>query len=201
MALEACAQPWILSLDSDESLTPELRASVERAVRAEDPAIAGYTLNRKVWYRDRPLNYAWQPEPRLRLVRRGHAAWTGLNPHDRLDLLPAEKPGGIGRLQGDLRHDSIGTFSEFLAKQAVHARTMATSMIAEGQRGSVGKLVTSPPGAFLKQLVLKQAWRDGWPGWLAAASTAAATLMKHMCLLELTRGGRGGREGPETTKP
>jgi hypothetical protein len=56
-----------------------------------------------------------------------------------------------------------------------------------GERGSRWRLVTSPPGAFLKQLLIKQAWRDGWPGWLAAASAAAATLMKHAALIELTR--------------
>jgi len=195
LALEACTQPWVLSLDSDESLTPVLRASIERTIPDAPPAIAGYLMNRKVWYQGRPLNHAWQPEPRLRLVRRGRAAWTGLDPHDRLELLSGS-PSGIARLEGDLRHDSIATFAEFLAKQAAHARTMAASMHATGQRGSLGKLVFSPPGAFLKQLVLKQAWRDGWPGWLAAASTAAASLMKHACLIERDRAGAPPKPPP-----
>ena len=184
MALEACTQEWVLSLDSDESLQPELNRSVTDAVARNDAAIDGYEVNRKVWYRDRPLNFAWQPERRLRLVRRGKARWTGLDPHDRLEL-------GSGRpaplLAGDLRHDSISTFPEFLAKQAQHARTMAASMHREGQRGSYVRLLTSPSGAMLKQLIVKQAWRDGWAGWLAAGSTAAASLMKHIALLELSR--------------
>jgi hypothetical protein len=196
MALEACTQPWVLSLDSDESLTDPLRASIERELALDDRSIGGFILNRKVWYRDRPLNFAWQPEPRLRLVRRGRAAWTGLDPHDRLELLPAASPGEadcVARLSGDLRHDSIDTFAAFLAKQAVHARTMAASMHAAGQRGSILKLLTSPWGALLKQLVTRQAWRDGWPGWLAAASAAASSLMKHACLIEL--------EGTEPAPP
>src|SRR3954471_20639264 len=186
MALEACAQPWVLALDSDEALTPELRASVEQSLQVE-PALDGFVLNRKVYYRGRPLNHAWQPEPRLRLVRRERAAWSGLDPHDHLTLRTG--PGGgearTGRLRGDLRHDSIATFGEFLAKQTTHARTMARSLHQAGERGSYTKLVTSPTGAFFKQIVLKQAWRDGWAGWLAASSTAAGTLMKHICLLEL----------------
>jgi hypothetical protein len=93
----------------------------------------------------------------------------------------------VCRLEGDLRHDSISTFAEFLTKQSLHARTMAESMRREGRRGNLSRLVTSPAGAFLKQMVVKQAWRDGYRGWLAAASTAAAALMKHAILIELTR--------------
>jgi hypothetical protein len=199
LALEACAGDWILCLDSDESLEPDLRASVDRAIARQEPA--GYLVNRKVYYRDRPLDYAWQPEHRLRLVRRGAAAWTGLDPHDRLELLAGPtRQGSLPVLSGTLRHDSISTFSDFLAKQAGHARTMAESLHREGRRGSILALVGSPPGAFLKQIVLKRAFMDGWPGWLAAASTAAATLMKHAALLELSRGVPAGPEPPNTPR-
>ncbi len=183
IALDACTSDWVLCLDSDESVLPELRQSIESALAANDPSITGFTLNRKVFYRDRPLNFAWQPELRLRLVRRDKARWTGMDPHDRLELFD----GTTGSLRGDLRHDTIPSFAEFLAKQAGHARTMAISMHGEGQRGSYWRLATSPAGAFLKQLLIKQAWRDGWPGWLAAASTGAAALMKHAILIELSR--------------
>ncbi len=221
MALEACTRPWILCLDSDESVLPELAEAIRGAIGGkggslagsgatrhsqsvvtppprgaggEGGGVAGYEVNRKVFYRDRPLDFAWQPEWRLRLVRRGRARWAGLDPHDRLELLPGGEDG-VGRLRGDLRHDSIGTFSAFMAKQALHARTMAWSMWQEGQRGSLWRMTTSPVGAFLKQLVLKQAWRDGYRGWLAAASTAAGALMKHAILVEISRAERGAEGG------
>jgi hypothetical protein len=73
---------------------------------------------------------------------------------------------------------------------------MAASLAATGARGSTWGLITSPPAAFLKQVVLKQAWRDGRPGWMAAASTAAGTLMKHIALLELTARDHSGAPGP-----
>ncbi|MBL8762613.1 MAG: glycosyltransferase family 2 protein [Phycisphaerae bacterium] len=188
-SLEACTQPWVLALDSDESLLPTLAQSVARVLGSPSDGVDGFWMNRKVYYDDRPLNFAWQPEWRLRLVRRERASWTGLDPHDRMEL--RESPGGVvprtEKLRGDMRHDSIAGFSEFLVKQASHARTMAISMKAEGHKGSVLKLLTSPVGAFVKQAVFKQSWRDGWPGVLAAASTAAGTLMKHAILIELNR--------------
>lgn len=198
MALDACTQDWILSLDSDESLLRELRSAIERVLADHAAPAAGYLVNRKVFYRDRPLNHAWQPEHRLRLVKRARARWTGLDPHDQLQLLDGSHPP---LLPGDLRHDSISSFSDFLCKQAAHARTMAQSMQRQGYRGSVLRLVTSPPGAVMKQLILKQAWRDGWPGWLAAASTAAASLMKHAALIELTRSAPPAPPGNGPSQP
>lgn len=196
LALEACSGDWVLSLDSDESPEPDLLASIRTALTRNDPAVAAYELNRKVYYRGVPLNHAWQPEWRLRLVRRGTCAWRGHDPHD--VLAPIDPGARVQRLAGTLRHDSITTFAEFFAKQASHSRTMAASLHAAGVRGSYARLLVSPAGALLKQLVVKRAFLDGWPGWLAAASTAASALMKHAVLIELDRG-RGG--GPKERLP
>lgn len=183
-ALEAALQPWVLCLDSDEPVMPDLAESIRRVVMQNDPAIAGCRVNRKVWYFGRPLDHAWQPEWRLRLVRRGAARWGGINPHDKLEVVSG---GRVIDIPGTLRHDSFTDIADHLAKQVAHSRTSAQSLHAMGRRGSYGRLVISPPGAFFKQMVLRQAWRDGWRGWLAAASTAAATLMKHAILIELSR--------------
>lgn len=182
-AAEATGAGWVLSLDSDESLDELAREWAARVASGQDADADVYWLNRKVFYRDRPLNHAWQPEWRVRLVRRGTARWTGLDPHDQ--LAPLDPRGPQEQLPGSIRHDSISTWADFLAKQAQHARTMATSLHAAGARPSRLRLVTSPAGAFLKQLVLKQAFRDGWPGWVAAASTGISTAMKHAILFEM----------------
>jgi hypothetical protein len=125
----------------------------------------------------------------LRLVNREAARWAGHDPHDRLDVIGDSVR--IERLAGDLRHDSIaGGVAGFMAKQTRHAAVGARSYDAMGRRGRVSKLVTSPVGAWLKQVVVRGAWRDGWRGWCAAGVTAAAAFMKHAALLELQRGPR-----------
>lgn len=188
MALDACNQPWVLCLDSDESVEPDLGAQVRSALSKDDVAVGGYTVNRKAYYRGRPLNHVWQPEPRLRLVRRGHARWSGMDPHDALELLDTPGgPGWVGALEGTLRHDSFETFAEHFRKQCEHSRTMAASLHAAGEQGSYTNLLFSPIGAMFKQLVLKRGYKDGYAGWLAAASSAAGALMKHAMLIELSR--------------
>jgi glycosyltransferase involved in cell wall biosynthesis len=191
-ALDACTKPWILSLDSDESVEPELAASMEKVIGRDSPVrpgVVGYRVNRKVWYAGRFLAHAWQPEWRLRLVQAGRAKWGGFDPHDKLELTPEAKADGgrVESLSGDLRHDSFADMNDHLHNQVRHARTSARSLAQAGRRGSYARLLVSPPGAMFKQLVLKRAFLDGPRGWAAAASTAAATLMKHIELIEETR--------------
>lgn len=181
-ALELCAGSWVLCLDADESVGRHLRESIEAVVRADDPGTAGGKVNRKVWYRGRFLDYAWQPEWRLRLVRRGKAHWEGLDPHDKLTC---DGAGEAVELSGVLRHDSFVSFADQLAKDTGYARLMAANLHEAGVRGRVSRCLTSPIGAFCKQVFIKQAWRDGRAGWLAAIATASATLQKHAMLVEL----------------
>jgi len=192
LALSKCTQPWVLCLDADESVDETLAASIRETITASgpgDPAgVVAARVNRKIWYRGRYLNHAWQPEWRLRLVRNGSAAWTGLDPHDKLEVTGDGKTVGAGRtvdLKGTLKHDSFVSFADQLAKDSGYARLMAANLHKAGARGSRLRCCTSPVGAFAKQMLVKQAWRDGRPGWLAALSTASATLQKHTMLLEL----------------
>lgn len=184
LALMQCTKPWILCLDSDEPPDAELCAAIIGAVRDNDQRVSGYSVNRKLFFAGRYLDHCWQPEPRLRLVRKGFAAWGGIGPHDRLELLPGS---GLERaLRGTLRHDSFRSFSDHLERQVTYAKLSANALFERGERSSPLHIMTTAPAAFLKQVVIKSGWRDGWRGILAAASTAAGTLMKHIVLTELT---------------
>ncbi len=184
-ALDACTQPWTLSIDSDESLEPALVEAIRDAITRDDPAIAGYELNRKVFYAGRLLHHAWQPEWRLRLVRTGKARWGGYDPHDKLE--PIDPGARTGRLSGVMRHDAMPTVADFLRRQIDHARIAARSYQSMNKRTSPLKLITSPAGAWARQMVLRAAWRDGWRGCVAAGATAVAAFAKHAVLLEQLR--------------
>lgn len=190
MALEACTHPWILCIDSDESVEPDLAASIRDVLQSTAPTPAGYMVNRRIWYRGRFLQHVWQPEWRLRLVQRSAARWSGLDPHDKLELIARSDESqnrlAPARLNGVLRHESFAAFADHFHAQCAHARTMAASLHAAGARGSYFRLLVSPGGAFFKQLIMKRGFLDGYAGWLAASSTAAGALMKHAMLIELS---------------
>src|SRR5690606_6114450 len=67
-ALDQCSAPWVLCLDSDESLEPELYNAIRAVAERKPDRWAGYKVNRRVFFQGRWLRHAWQPEWRLRLV-------------------------------------------------------------------------------------------------------------------------------------
>lgn len=184
MGLQACNRRYALWLDSDEPVSSEMAASVRSAIRDDVDAAKA---RRVVEYKGKLLMHSWQPEWRLRLVkmelvRDGRARFAGIDPHDYLEV---EDGITVCSLDGVLVHDSFETFSEHLGNQLRLSRTSAESLHSMGKRGSVWKIVTSPMGAFFKQAVVKGSWRDGYAGWLAASTSAAGALMKHVVLYEL----------------
>ena len=195
-ALEQCTQPWALSLDSDESLEPELRRSVEElglTENGDDGGPTGYRMNRKVFYRGRFFEHTWQPEWRLRLVRADRYHWQGLDPHD--ELKPVDPAEPMADLRGDMRHDSFSSFPELMRKHVGHAHLTAQSLHAAGKRvGPIG-LALAPATAFVRQAITRVGYRDGTRGWAAAGAMAAYTLMKYVCLLELKGQQESASEG------
>lgn len=182
IALEHCTKPWVLCLDADEALSPELATSIRNLFDGREPKADGFWVNRRTFYLGAWIWHAWYPEWRLRLVRRKSAKWVGLDPHDKLEV-----NGSTARLDGDLLHYPFRDFRDHLRSTIDHARIMADSYAKAGRRFHWYHLLFSPWMAFFKRLVLKQGWRDGWRGWLIAFSKFINVFAKYAFLLEAER--------------
>ncbi len=179
-ALAASNQPWVLALDADEPLSPELANSIREAFADGDPNVAGFILNRRTWYLGDWLWHAWYPEWRLRLVRKELAQWKERQPpHDYLAV-----NGPTRRLQGDLLHYSYQGIEDHFKRTIQYARIAAEARIRTGQRFRWHKLLLSPWLRFFKSLIVKQAWRDGWRGWVVAYSSMLTGILKSAFMLE-----------------
>ncbi len=179
-ALDRCTCPWVLFLDADEALSPELATALrEQFANGREPKRDGYELNRRTWYLGAWIWHAWYPEWRLRLLRRGAGRWGGMDPHAALEV-----PGKIGRIKGDLLHYSFRDLQDHLERTIRYSRTMAASYVANGRKFRWYYLVLSPAVAFVKHLVVKQGWRDGWRGWLISGIRAIDVFAKYAFLLE-----------------
>ena len=181
-ALERCSQPWILCLDADEALTPELARSIELFLQAADPAVAGAEVTRRTYYLGDWIWHTWYPEWRLRLVRRGSAKSQGTDPHDHLEVR-----GDVRRLPGDLLHYSFVDLADHLDRSMQYARISAEAYANAGRRFRWSQLLVSPAVAVFKHLVIRQGFRDGWRGWVIAGVKASETFAKYAFLLEHER--------------
>jgi glycosyltransferase involved in cell wall biosynthesis len=183
-ALAKATNPFVLSLDADEALSPELAASLQRE-KAGGFTADGYTMNRLSWFCDRWIRHgSWYPDRKLRLVRASAATWGGTNPHDRL-ILSGQSP--TRQLDGDLLHYTYHTLEEFIAQGNRFSTIAARAMHAQGKRASAWNLVWNPFMAFVKSYVIRAGFLDGFYGYLIARQSASQTLFKYAKLRMLQR--------------
>ena len=170
---------WILLLDSDESVEPELRAAIEQTLRMVTVPFDAFELNRKVFFEGGWLHHTFQPEYRVRLVRGGRGRVEGSGPtgrgiHDRIEV-----PGRVGRLVGTLRHDSWHDLEDFWSRSIRYSRDAART----GERGgSAADILLRPPLAFIKQYVLRRGFLDGRRGFMMASMLATGNAMKQITI-------------------
>jgi glycosyltransferase involved in cell wall biosynthesis len=180
-AFALCRNPWILSLDADERLSPELAAEL----RALDPGPrVGFRMPRVTFVMGRAIRHSgWYPQRKYRLVRRGHARWAGENPHD---YLVVDGPGGD--LRGDLFHYSFQDLSHMVRTADSFSSIQAVNLRARGQRFPRLRAVLKPVVKFLEIYVWKRGFLDGFPGFVVAVQNAHSTFLREAKVHELSLG-------------
>jgi glycosyltransferase involved in cell wall biosynthesis len=183
-ALEQTTGDWVLALDADERCTPELRDAILAALAGE-PAVAGFEVRRHVFYLGRWIDHGgWYPDWKLRVVRRGRARWTGVDPHDKLVA-----DGATARLDADLIHHTYGRFADHLRTVQRFSDVVVAEWAGQGRRFSLTRALLHPPVKFLECFVWKRGFLDGWPGFVIAATSAFYVFAKHVKLWERTEPG------------
>lgn len=178
-ALEKCTQEWILSLDCDEEVSPELEASVHRAI--SEGRYDGYKINRRTHYLGQFLKHAWYPDRKLRLVKRSSKPhWAGYNPHDVLFV-----EGEVGSVSGDMYHYSYKGVEHHFVSTVGYARLSAQSYAEKGKQFRLHKLLLNPPFAFFKRYIIQKGFLDGQRGLVVAFSTFLNVFLKYLFLWEI----------------
>lgn len=181
-AVRAAAHDWVLCIDADERVSPELVREIE-ALRAGGFGAAGYELPRVSRYLGRWIRHGtWYPDWKLRLFDRRRGGWGGRNPHDRVSV-----DGAVERLRGELLHEPYRTFEDHLATIDRYTTITAEAMRAEGRRARLSDVVLRPPARFLVFYVLRRGFLDGWRGLLLAYLAAHYVRLKYAKLWVATR--------------
>lgn len=173
---------FILSLDADEALSPELASSILQIKNA--PSFEGYYMNRLTNYCGHWVKHCgWYPDSKLRLFFKGKGSWGGTNPHDIFQMHTGSK---TGILKGDILHYSYYSFEDHLKQINYFSNIAANAAFNEGKKYSFfEKILFSPLVIFIKSYIFKLGFLDGYYGFVISITSAFATFTKYVKLRQI----------------
>lgn len=172
-AASLASNDWILSVDADERVSPELAAEI-RSVLSTDPVQAAFRMPRMTRHFGRWLRTTdAYPDYQVRLYDRRRARWKPLDVHESVTA-----DGPVATLRNDLLHEGDDTMAARKAKLRHYAELSAREMHRRGRRGGALALLLHPPAAFLRSYLLRRGFLDGGAGFRVSALQAYYVYMK-----------------------
>ncbi len=185
-ALDAATGDWVLSLDADERIPPDLRDEILAAIAAAN--YASYTLPRLSSFCGHFIRHAgWYPDYIVRLFKKDAGRFSADLVHESVIV---DQPSG--RLRTPIIHYSYIDDDAYLRKLGQYSTLGAQQAYAAGKRSSLGKAILHAFSAFLRSFVFKRGFLDGSAGLMVAISTAESTYHKYFKLMLLTQANQRG---------
>jgi len=183
-ATAQAAHQWVLSLDADEVVSPDLRESIRQTML--NPSAVAYEMNRLTDYCGKWVRHGgWYPDRKIRLYRKDAGQWEGVNPHDRFTLRPGLS---LQWLKGDLLHYSYRSISDHLRQIDHFSKVGALALYRKGVRSSLLKIMYKPLARFLRNYLLRGGFRDGMTGLVIGINSMHAVFLKYLRLYFLHKG-------------
>jgi glycosyltransferase involved in cell wall biosynthesis len=180
-AQDRCSSPWVLFIDADEWLTPEIKREIEGAL-ASDTEHDGFLAERKNFYLGRVIGHGgWYPDHEIRLYRKQKGAWQG-GIHAKVQV-----DGKTGSLKSPYMHTPYIDISHQIRTVDRYSGAFAEDLKASGHGFHLFNLIGRPLYRFFRDYIVKGGFRDGVPGLIIVASTMYYVFMKHAKLWELER--------------
>lgn len=188
-ATELAKNDWILSLDGDEALSPDLRDELiqllSKWASGEDQThfkVDGYRFPRLTFNLGRWIRHGgWYPDYQTRLYNRTRAKWIGGQVHERVEAPKVE------RLNGALLHYPFINHAEQVATNNRYSGLGAEALFTKGERFKMRKLIFKPVSKFLETYLIKRGFLDGLPGFIISVGAAYSIFLKYAKLWEMQK--------------
>lgn len=178
------SHPWILSLDADERVSPELKTEI-MGLPDGDPDCDGYSIPRLVRYLGRWIRHSgWYPDRRIRLFRRTAGRWEGEYVHEKLIL-----KGRGEKLRNPIHHFTYRDISDHVARINSFSELGAKKLYAGRKKCRAGHLLFLPPARFFRSYVLRRGFLDGFAGLVIAVLNGYAIFLRYAKLREIWKKG------------
>jgi glycosyltransferase involved in cell wall biosynthesis len=183
-AVAAARHDWVLCLDADERVTPELAAGIAQVLARDNPGAAAFALARRNRFLGRWLSHGeGYPDWNVRLFDRRYARWSDDVVHERVIV-----DGHAARVDGDLLHASAESLTEYIAKQNRYTSLQAEAMHREGRTAGFALIALAPLARFIRLYFFRLGFLDGAAGFAHIAVGAFGSFLKYAKLRALRAG-------------
>jgi glycosyltransferase involved in cell wall biosynthesis len=173
---------WVLALDADERVTPELRGELSAIAVSPRPRHAAYRMRFRNHYLGRELEHGpWGRDWHVRFFTR-ERRWITNRVHEHL-----EHVDDVGTLSGTILHYPYRDISHHVAKIVKYAQWGAEDLRARGRTAGLWEIAMRPGWRFFRDYILYSGWRDGTVGFIASALSGFAAFLKYAFLFEKSR--------------
>ena len=180
-ALDLASEDWVLSLDADERLTPELRAEIMGVL--DKPQTDCYAIPRLSWYCGRFMRHSgWTPDYVDRLFKRGSARFSSDLVHER--LIPK---GPVLKLKNRMLHYSFMNLAQVQEKMERYSTASAQQAFARGKTASPLKAILHGAWSFFRTYILRAGFLDGPQGFSLALANAKGSYLRYIKLWRLIK--------------
>jgi glycosyltransferase involved in cell wall biosynthesis len=180
-ALAVATGDWVICLDADEAIGPELKAEILQAIPVTTDS--AFSTPRLSSFCGKEMRHSgWWPDRIVRVFRRGKARFTDVRTHTHLVV-----DGATGRMNNPILHRAIPEISESLVKVNVYSSEGAKTMQESGKKCSFSRAFVSGGWAFFRTYILYLGFLDGRHGLILAILNAESTYYRYLKLWLMTR--------------
>lgn len=180
-ATEQAKNDWVLNLDADEALSPELAAEIVQKFSQLDPE-TGYLFKRRSFHMGRWINHGgWYPDLQLRLYNKKKSQWDSAGLHEKVQVQKKAK------MRYDLLHWVFKDLSHQVVTNDRYSTLGAQGLKAKGKGFSYFKLFTKPVSKFIECYFVKLGFLDGMPGYIIAVGASYSIFLKFAKMWEMEK--------------
>lgn len=159
---------WILSLDADERITPELKTEIESRIMNHELGINGYWIPRKnIIFGKWMKHTGWYPDHQLRLFRHGKGRFPEEHIHEMIKIT-----GESGHLLNHITHYNYDTIFQFIQKLMIYAPNEAEQLLKNGYKFQWQDAIRMPTKEFLSRFFAREGYKDGFHGLMLSVFMA-----------------------------
>ncbi len=177
-ALSLATNEWVLSVDADERITPELKEEILNLSPAD---FSGFRIRRKNFLLKKEItSCGWEKDYQLRLMRKDKASFSDRLVHEKFIV-----DGKVGTLNNPMLHYTFSSFSEYFSKINHYSSLKAQELFAKKKSINSWTIFSHTVAAFFAFFIIKRGFKDGVYGLIISLLHSVSTMMNYIKLWEL----------------